>query len=95
LFSAAFAVYNDAHEEVCILRTNIVLDDGLVEEAFEYADVKTKRELVDLALREFVANHKRRDIRELRDRQRRDMRELRGEILMDPEYDHKKLREGD
>lgn len=65
------------------MRTNIVLDDALVEEAFGYAGVKTKRELVDLALREFVANHKRRDIRE-----------LRGKVLIDPEYDYKKLREG-
>jgi predicted nucleic acid-binding protein/Arc/MetJ family transcription regulator len=46
------------------VRTNIVLDDELVEEAFELANVKTKRELVDLALREFVANRRRRDIRE-------------------------------
>lgn len=65
------------------MRTNIVLDDELVEEAFGHAHVKTKRELVDLALREFVANHRRRDIRE-----------LRGKILIDPEYDYKKLREG-
>lgn len=65
------------------MRTNIVLDDGLVEEAFKHADVKTKRELVDLALREFVANHRRCDIRE-----------LRGKILIDPDYDYKALREG-
>ncbi len=30
------------------MRTNIVMDDELVEEAFRYADVRTKRELVDL-----------------------------------------------
>ena len=48
------------------MRTNIVLDDELVEEAFRHSDAKTKRELVDRALREFVDNHKRRDIRELR-----------------------------
>lgn len=65
------------------MRMNIVLDDELVEEAFEYAGVKTKRELVDLALREFVENHRRRDIRE-----------LRGKILIAPDYDYKKLREG-
>jgi len=43
------------------MRTNIVLDDELVEEAFRYSNAKTKRELVDRALREFVANRKRRD----------------------------------
>jgi Arc/MetJ family transcription regulator len=65
------------------LRTNIVLDDELVEEAFRHTDARTKRELVDLALREFVENHKRKDIRE-----------LRGRISFHPGYDYKKLREG-
>ena len=65
------------------MRTNIVLDDELVEEAFRHSDAKTKRELVDLALREFVENHKRKDIRE-----------LRGKDLIRPDYDHKALREG-
>ena len=65
------------------MRTNIVLDDELVEEAFRHSDAKTKRELVDLALREFVANRKRKDIRE-----------LRGKISFHPGYDYKKLREG-
>ncbi|MBD0253750.1 MAG: type II toxin-antitoxin system VapB family antitoxin [Rubrobacter sp.] len=65
------------------MRTNIVLDDELVEEAFRHTDAKTKRELVDVALREFVENHKRKDIRE-----------LRGRISFHPGYDYKKLREG-
>lgn len=65
------------------MRTNIVLDDELVEEAFRHTDVETKRELVDLALREFVENHKRRGIRE-----------LRGKGLIRPDYDYKALREG-
>ena len=65
------------------MRTNIVLDDELVEEAFRHTDAKTKRELVDVALREFVENHK-----------RKDLRDLRGRITFHPGYDHKKLREG-
>ena len=65
------------------MRTKIVLDDELVEEAFRHTDARTKRELVDLALREFVENHKRKDIRE-----------LRGRVTFHPGYDHKKLREG-
>lgn len=69
--------------ETIDMRTNIVLDDELVEEAFRYSNAKTKRELVDRALREFVANRK-----------RRDTRELRGEISFHPGYDYKKLREG-
>jgi Arc/MetJ family transcription regulator len=65
------------------MRTNIVLDDVLVEEAFRHSNAKTKRELVDLALREFVENHKRKDVRE-----------LRGKISFHPGYDYKRLREG-
>lgn len=64
------------------MRTNIVLDEELVGEAFRFAGVKTKRELVDLALREFVENHRRRDVRE-----------LRGKVRLGPDYDHKALRE--
>ncbi len=65
------------------MRTNIVIDDELVEEAFRYAGVRTKKELVDLALREFVEN-----------RRRRDVRELRGRVRLRPNYDHRALREG-
>ncbi len=65
------------------MRTNIVLDDALVEEAFRHSSAKTKRELVDLALREFVENRKRKDVRE-----------LRGKGLIRPDYDYKALREG-
>jgi Arc/MetJ family transcription regulator len=65
------------------MRTNIVLDDELVKEAFEHSNAKTKRELVDQALREFVANHRRKDVRE-----------LRGKGLIRPDYDYKALREG-
>lgn len=64
------------------MRTNIELDDELVEAAFRYAPVKTKRELVRLALREFVEHHR-----------RRDLRELRGKGGIAEDYDHKALRE--
>ncbi len=63
------------------MRTNIELDEKLVMEAFNYTNVITKRELVDLALREFVKNHRRADIRE-----------LKGKVKIDPEYDYKQLR---
>lgn len=36
------------------MRTNIVLDDKLTHEAFSLTGLKTKRELVDLALHELV-----------------------------------------
>lgn len=65
------------------MRTNIVLDDALVAEAFKLSEAKTKRELVHEALREFV-----------RVRSRRDLRELRGKIRLADGYDHRRLREG-
>ncbi len=43
-------------------RTNVVLDDDLIEEAKKLAGEKTARETIDLALREFVASRKRKDI---------------------------------
>ncbi len=64
-------------------RTNIDLNDRLVKAAFEYAPVKTKKALIDLALEEFVKN-----------RQRLDLLDLRGKIHFDPHYDYKKLRKG-
>jgi len=63
------------------MRTNIVLDDKLVKEAFKYSKVKTKKDLVETALKEFVENHRRMDIRE-----------LRGKISFQPNYDYKSLR---
>ena len=65
------------------MRTNIDLDEELVKEAFKYTEVKTKKELVALGLREFIENHRRLDIRE-----------LKGKIKFRDEYDHKALRKG-
>ena len=36
------------------MRTNIVLDDKLVRQAMKLANVRSKREAVDAALRKFV-----------------------------------------
>jgi Arc/MetJ family transcription regulator len=65
------------------MRTNVVLDEELVQEAFKYAREKTKRALVHQALQEFVEHHRRRDVRE-----------LRGTVKIRQGYDHKKLRTG-
>ncbi len=63
------------------MRTNIVLDDKLVAEALRYVTVSSKRELVDLALRELVENHKRKDVRLLRNK-----------VQIREDYDYKTLR---
>lgn len=65
------------------MRTNIVLDDELVREALELSRIRTKRELVEQALREFVAFRKRLDIRR-----------LKGSGALRDDYDHKGLRAG-
>jgi Arc/MetJ family transcription regulator len=61
------------HQVMCTLmcmRTNIEIDDDLMREARRLTGVKTKREAVDLALRELVARHRRLGILELRGRVR-------------------------
>jgi Arc/MetJ family transcription regulator len=65
------------------MRTNIVLDDELVKEAFKCSKARTKRELVQTALEEFV-----------RSRKRLNLLDLEGKIEFAERYDHKRLREG-
>jgi Arc/MetJ family transcription regulator len=48
------------------MRTNIEIDDDLMREAMELAGTKSKRETVDLALRELVARYRRLGILSLR-----------------------------
>lgn len=47
------------------MRTNIVLDEALVNEAMKLSNAGTKKEVVDLALRNFVAQLKRRNMKSL------------------------------
>ena len=48
------------------IRTNIVLDRTLVEEALRETGLKTRRELVDHALRELVRHRRQRKLLELK-----------------------------
>lgn len=57
------------HHTVCILmcmRTNIDIDDDILREAQRLVGTKTKRDTVDLALRELVARHRQVGILQLR-----------------------------
>jgi Uncharacterized protein conserved in bacteria (DUF2191). len=63
------------------MRTNIVLDDGLINEAMALSKLKTKRDVVNKALEEYVRGLK-----------KRDLRELRGRVSFVEGYDHKKMR---
>lgn len=58
------------------MRTNIVLDDQIVAEAMKLTKAKTKREVVDLALREIVALRKRKNVLD-----------LVGQDMIAPDYD--------
>lgn len=65
------------------MRTNINLDNDLVNEAFKFTEAKTKKELIHLALKELVENRKRLNILD-----------LAGKIKFTDGYNYKSLREG-
>jgi Arc/MetJ family transcription regulator len=65
------------------MRTNINLDDKLVEDAFKLSGARSKRELIHEALEEFVQN-----------RRRLDLLDLEGRIEFAKGYDYKRVREG-
>lgn len=68
--------------EKLLMRTNIVLNDKLVEEAFKFSQsVSTKRELIEVALREYVD-----------DRKRKNLKDLKGKIEFSDDYDYKAMR---
>lgn len=48
------------------MRTNIEIDDAIMREAQELAGTRTKRETVDLALRELVAVRRRMELLKLK-----------------------------
>ena len=64
------------------MRTSIVMDDDLVREAFALTRVRTKRELVHMALKELV-----------RRRRKRDLTELAGKIRLRDDFDYKAMRQ--
>jgi len=64
------------------MRTNIVLDDDLMRDAQALTGVRTKKDVVHLALTELV-----------RSRRRKDLAELAGRIRLAGGFDHKAMRE--
>jgi Arc/MetJ family transcription regulator len=63
------------------VRTNIVIEDDLLEEAFCVSSSKTKKDLIHEALREFI-----------RIRKTKDLTELAGRIEFRKGFNHKRLR---
>ncbi|MDR1538504.1 MAG: type II toxin-antitoxin system VapB family antitoxin [Clostridiales bacterium] len=65
------------------MRTNIFIDESLVEKAIALSGLKTKKAVVHAALAEYVAKL-----------ERRDLSELRGRVDFADGYDYKAAREG-
>lgn len=63
------------------MRTNIVIDDDLITEAIRLTGIRTKRELVNLALQELVKNRK-----------KKDLFKLAGQIEFGDDFNHKENR---
>ena len=63
------------------MRTNIVIDDDLLNEAFSVSNARTKKDLIHEALKEFI-----------RLKKQKDLTDLAGAITFHKNYNHKKLR---
>lgn len=64
------------------MRTNVVIDDDLINEAIKLSGIKTKKDVINIALREFVSTRK-----------RANLLDLEGKITFQENYDYKALRE--
>lgn len=63
------------------MATNLALDEELLLEALEIGRLRTKKDTVTLALKEFIARRKQKNVIA-----------LFGTIDYDPAYDYKKMR---
>jgi hypothetical protein len=63
------------------MATNLAIDDKLLHEALEISGLKTKKDTVNLALKEFVDRHKQLEILS-----------IFGKMDPDPDYGYKKGR---
>jgi Arc/MetJ family transcription regulator len=65
------------------MRANIVINEELMEEALKYSlNVSTEKELIEIALEEYVRNRK-----------RKNLKELKGKIKFSDDYNYKLMRE--
>ena len=63
------------------MRTNVDIDSQLLNKALKVSKQQTKRQAIILALKEYIRNHSRLDIRE-----------LKGNVAFRKDYNHKTLR---
>jgi len=62
--------------------TNVEINEELVKEALQLTQLKTEKELIELALQELI-----------RTRKKRNLLDLSGQIQFSTDYDYKALRE--
>ncbi|MCD5414342.1 MAG: type II toxin-antitoxin system VapB family antitoxin [Clostridiales bacterium] len=65
------------------LRTNILIDDEMMEQAMKLSGLTTKKDVVNKALYEFIQRAK-----------RKNLAELQGEIQFTDDYNYKDMRRG-
>ena len=63
--------------------TNIIINDEIMEKALHVTGLETKKDVVDLALKELIVNYS-----------RKNLSDLKGKIAFAEGYDYKALREG-
>jgi Arc/MetJ family transcription regulator len=62
--------------------TNVEINEELVKEALQLTQLKTEKELIELALQELISTRK-----------KRNLLDLSGQIQFSTDYDYKALRE--
>lgn len=68
--------------EVYKMRTNIAIDNDLIERAMKISGVKTKKDMVNMALEEYVRRHN-----------QKNLLDIAGKIRLAEGYDYKAMRE--
>jgi len=63
------------------MRTNVVIDDHLINEGLELTKLRTKTELIKTALEELIENRK-----------KKDLRKIKGKIKFRDDYNYKEMR---
>ena len=63
------------------MRTNVVIDDRLINEGLELTRLRTKTELIKTALEELIENRK-----------KKDLRKIKGKIKFRDDYNYKEMR---
>jgi Arc/MetJ family transcription regulator len=63
------------------MRTNVIIDDRLIDEGLKLTNLRTKTELIKTALQELIENRK-----------KMDLRKIKGKIKFRDDYNYKEMR---